>query len=58
MNMPEAPLRKTTHVIHLDQQKTVQHGKRPRRVLPVIVRALLPAAVLASGLLTTLIPRS
>ena len=47
--MPEAPLRTTTHVIKLDQQKTVKPDKQRRRVLPMIMRALLPLAVLASG---------
>ncbi len=46
--MQESPLRKETHVIQLDQPER-KPGKRPRRILPMILRALLPLAILAAG---------
>jgi RND family efflux transporter MFP subunit len=42
-------LKKTTHVPQPDQQENTEPGKRRSRSLPMILRALLPVAVLVSG---------
>ncbi len=47
--MQQAHLRKTTQVIQLDQQKQTEPRKRRAHFLPMILRALLPLGVLASG---------
>ncbi|MDK1104272.1 MAG: hypothetical protein QGD93_11785, partial [Actinomycetota bacterium] len=47
--MHYARLRKTTHVIQLDQQENTELRKRRSRFLPIILRALLPLGVLVSG---------
>ena len=47
--MHYARLRKTTHVIQLDQQENTEFRKRRSRFLPMFLRALLPLGVLVSG---------
>ncbi len=47
--MNYARLRKTTHVMQLDQQKNTEHRKRRSRFLPMFLRALLPLGALVSG---------
>ncbi len=47
--MNEAHLRKTTHVIKLDQQENTELRKWRSRFFPMLLRALLPVAVLVSG---------
>ena len=47
--MNSARLRKTKHVMQLDQQENTELRKRRSRFLPMILRALLPLGVLVSG---------
>jgi RND family efflux transporter MFP subunit len=47
--MNHAQVRRTTQVIQLDQQKQPEPRRQGSRILPVILRALLPLAVLALG---------
>jgi RND family efflux transporter MFP subunit len=47
--MQHAHLRKTTQVIQLEQKNHAEPSRKRSRILPVILRALLPLAVLVSG---------
>ncbi len=47
--MNEAPVREETHVIHFDQQAVGEPPPGRRRLFPILVRTVLPLAVLVSG---------
>ncbi len=47
--MHHARLRKTTQVTQLAQQENTELGKRRPRILPMILRVLLPLGILVSG---------